>query len=418
MQKFLNTPAVKLIRNPASHLPVLAALFCLALPGSVTQAQGLFSPAITVNSEVISQYEIEQRVLLRRLLRAPGDPVSGAPRELIQDRLKLQAAAEAGIVATEEDVTTGIEDFAGRTNLTSEQFLQVLAENGIEPETMRDFVRAGITWREFVATQFLSRARPTEAEIDRAVGQTGSGGVQVLLSELIMPLTPENEEEVAAIAEEVSKITSFEAFSAAATQYSVTDTRFDGGRMNWLAINSLPPPLRPILLALKPGEVTAPLPLQNAVGLFQLRDIREVSAGNPKYAAIEYASYYIPGGRSSEALSRAKAIRDQVDSCDDLYGIAFGQPETVLDRQSQKPSEIPSDIALELAKLDPGESSTALTRNSGQTLVFLMLCGRTGELAGDASREDIANALTQQRLTAFSDSYLSQLEADAIIKEK
>ena len=58
-----------------------------------------------------------------------------------------------------------------------------------------------------------------------------------------------------------------------------------------------------------------------------------------------------------------------------------------------------------------------MTRANGQTLVFLMLCGRTAALNEDASREDVANALLQQRLNAFSQSYIEQLRADALIIE-
>ncbi len=72
-------------------------------------------------------------------------------------------------------------------------------------------------------------------------------------------------------------------------------------------------------------------------------------------------------------------------------------------------------MALELAKLDAGEVSTALTRSNGKTLVLLMLCGRTADIAAEASREQIANVLIEQRLQSFSESYLEQLRADALI---
>ena len=49
------------------------------------------------------------------------------------------------------------------------------------------------------------------------------------------------------------------------------------------------------------------------------------------------------------------------------------------------------------------EVSTTLTRNNGQTLMFLMLCNRTRDLGEDTSRVDVANALTQQRLQAFAE---------------
>ena len=173
-----------------------------------------------------------------------------------------------------------------------------------------------------------------------------------------------------------------------------------------------------MLLGLTPGEVTDPLPIPNALALFQLRDIEETSAPSPEYAAIEYAAYYMAGGRSPETLARAAKLASQVDVCDDLYGIAKGQPEAALDRGSKAPGEIPQDIAYELAKLDPGEVSTALTRSDGNTLVFLMLCGRTAALNETASREEVALQLRQQRLSGYSDSLLEELRADARISRE
>jgi peptidyl-prolyl cis-trans isomerase SurA len=87
----------------------------------------------------------------------------------------------------------------------------------------------------------------------------------------------------------------------------------------------------------------------------------------------------------------------------------------VLDRGAKKPAEIPQDIAIELAKLDPGESSTALTRASGQTLVFLMLCKRTAEANAEVSREAVVSSLRQRKLQGYADQLTEQLRADARI---
>jgi peptidyl-prolyl cis-trans isomerase SurA len=47
-----------------------------------------------------------------------------------------------------------------------------------------------------------------------------------------------------------------------------------------------------------------------------------------------------------------------------------------------------------------------------------MLCGRTAQLDEELSREDVAQALRNQRLQSFAESYLAQLRADATIVEK
>lgn len=164
--------------------------------------------------------------------------------------------------------------------------------------------------------------------------------------------------------------------------------------------------------------MTQPVPVPGAIALFQLRAIEEGKRTTPDYAAIEYAAYYIAGGRSPEALGIAKKIENRIDTCDDLYGVAKGQPAEVLERGSKKPNEIPSDIAMELAKLDKNEVSTALTRANGQTLVFLMLCDRVIDLGEDVSREDIAISIQNQRLASYAESYLAQLRSEARIVEK
>lgn len=398
-------------------LPVLAAaLMAFATPEA--QGQSLFSPAIRVNQDIVTWYELQQRQQFLELLGVPGGTEDEVRQALIDDRLRKQAMRDAGVQAAPEDVQNGIDEFAARGNLSSEQFLQLLGDAGVSQETVRDFIADQVAWRDFVSSRFISQARPSEEEIDRALGQGGGGGLQVLLSEIIIPVTPQTLAQAEALAEEISQVSGQDAFSAAAAQYSAAGTRNDGGRLDWLAISNLPPALQPVLLGLQTGEITEPLSLPNAIALFQLRGIREVATSTPNYSEIDYAMYYMPGGRSADSLARAAELRENIDTCDDLYGVAKDQPSDVLDRVTASPSEIPRDVALELAKLDANEVSTTLTRNGGQTLVFLMLCGRTRDLGEDTTRTDVANALTQQRLQAFADSLLQQLRADAIIVEE
>ncbi|KUF11957.1 peptidylprolyl isomerase [Pseudoponticoccus marisrubri] len=395
--------------------PLMTAL-ALALAPVGASAQGLFAPAIIVNEKVITGYELEQRELMLRVLNAPGNVAEVAREQLIDDRLRQQAAEDAGIRPSEEDILEGMEEFAQRANLSREEFTQALAQRGVSEQTFRDFVRAGLGWRVLVRQRFAGRSAVSEAEVDRALSAQGGGSeVRVLVSEIIMPVTPGNEAQVRARAERISQLTSPSAFSAQARRFSATATRGNGGRLPWQPLSDLPPPLQPLLLGLRPGEVTDPIPLQGAVALFQLRDIEESGYTAPEVTAVEYAAYYMPGGRSDETLARARVLEGRVDRCDDLYGVAKGQPAEVLDRGTLPPSEIPTDIAYELSKLDPGEVSTALTRANGQTLVFLMLCGRSTAISEGADRQEITLGLRNQRISQLAEGYLAQLRADARI---
>lgn len=402
ISRFLRTAAAALLLAPMAPL--------------TAPAQGLFSPAIKVDEMVITNYEINQRLAFLQVLRAPGDARKLAREQLIDDRLKMRAAQELGITVTPEQIAAGMEEFAGRANLTAEQLIGELSKLGIATETFRDFVEAGMAWREVVRVRFAGQAQVSEAEIDRAVSAGGGGSsVRVLLSEIIMPAPPPEAEAVLARAQRIAQTTSEAEFSAAARQYSATATARAGGKLPWQKIEDLPPVLRPLVLALSPGQVTDPLPIPNAVALFQLRALEETEFTRPSYSAVEYAAYYMAGGRSPQTLAQAAEIEARVDTCDDLYGVAKGQPEEVLERNALPPEQIPTDIALELAKLDAGETSTALTRAGGQTLVLLMLCGRSPATEEAPDREAVATGLRNRRVGGLTESYLEELRANARI---
>ncbi|WP_226621701.1 peptidylprolyl isomerase [Alloyangia pacifica] len=404
---------------PARFLRSVICAAGLAFAPLALSAQGLFSPAILVDEMVITNYEIQQRARMIEVLNSGGDPANLAREQLVDDRLRLQAAQDAGIEPTEEEIRDGMAEFAQRGNLSLEQFLGVLAQNGVEEQTFRDFVRAGFAWRQLVQARFQSRINVSDEEVDRALSGTGTGSnVRVLLSEIIIPIRPGTEAQVQSLAERISKYRSTAEFSSAAREYSATATRGEGGRLPWQDISDLPPVLRPLVIGLSPGEVTAPIPIQGAVALFQMRQVEESGYSAPEIASVDYATYYMAGGRSAETLAKARVLASKVDRCDDLYAFAKGQPAEVLQRQSMPPADLPTDVAYELSKLDPGEVSTALTRSNGQTLMFLMLCSRTPEVTADADRQQVSIGLRNQRLNQMAEAYLSQLRANAYIVEK
>lgn len=395
----------------------LTAAVC-GLSSIAVNAQNLFSPAATVNEAVVTNYEVQQRAQFYKAIRRLGNLEKAALEDLIEDRLKAQAAKDTGIEIDEEQLAAGLSEFAGRANLETPEFLQALAQEGVEPHTFREFVKNGLLWRGVVQTRFRGRVQISEAEIDAALGSTGQAGLRVLLSEIIVPVTPENEEKALELMTQLSELTSQKDFAAAATRFSAAGSRRNAGRLDWMPLTRLPGPLQPVILELKPGEISAPIELDNALGVFQMRGIEEMPVQKSAIAAVEYGVLRLPGGRSAETLARASEIRGDIDTCDDLYGVNFGGPDEALTIEARQPAEIPTSIALELAKLDRHEVSTALTSQDGTELLFIMLCGRTASVNEDASREDVLNALRNRRLNSYADGYLEQLRADATIDIK
>ncbi|MEM9901223.1 MAG: peptidylprolyl isomerase [Pseudomonadota bacterium] len=402
----------------------LAVAFLVALalivPAAASAQSNPFQPVISVNNFVITQWELDQRARILTLFRSPGVPAEEARRALIDERLQLDAAAQLGISVPLDAVEAGMEEFAARTDLGVEEFLAELGAAGVSEETFRDFVRAGVTWREVVSTRFGPRAQVTEAEVDRALALTSRrGGAEVLISEIIIPArNPEEAARAEAIADDISRnVTSVAGFSARAREVSAAPTRANGGRLpDPVPVSNLPPQLRAQILTLPPGGVSNPIPLAGAVAVFQLRDLRETGLAEADNVSLEFARYLIPGGGTAAASQEAARVVAAVDTCDDLFGVNKGQPDERLVIETRAVEDIPSDLALELARLDEGETSTAIVRNGTQ--VVLMLCGRTEIRDEEVDRAAVRRGLIDQRLAAYADGFLAELRADAIIREE
>ena len=394
---------------------MLIGLLLAGFGAAALAEQNPFAARILVNDAAITAYELDQRTLFLTLLRAPGDVATVAEQRLIEDKLRLQAADAAGFKPTPAEIDAGMTEFAGRASLTTEAFVKAIGEAGVAPETFRDFVTAGLAWRALVRDRFGPQASVSEADIDRALALTSQrGAVRVLLSELILPATPDVAAQSLALAKTLSRELRGETeFAIAARKYSVAPTRDLGGRIDWLPLANLPPQLAPMLLALSPGQVSEPVPVTNAIAIFLLRAIDEGGAPAPSAVSVDYAQFLIPGGHGPDALARAAALRTEVDTCGDLYLPARGLPPEQLQRLTQTMDLVPTDIGLELARLDEGESSVALER--GGSLVFLMLCSRTLVAETPPSRDEVRTRLINDKLEGLSEGYLAQLVADAHI---
>lgn len=385
---------------------------------SLTQsiaAQGMFDPVIIVDDQVITNYEYQQRRSLLNALGVQSDISQRAREDLIGDRLKVALAADAGVIATQAQIDQALEEFAARNGQSSNAVIAMLRGRGVASETLRDFLEANVVWQALVRQKYRSTISVSEAEIDAALAATGeSTNLQILVSEVVLPKIEGQEDEIRKLAEDISKLRSYEEFSNAARQFSVAGSRADGGKLDWIPLSNLPPALRPLLMSLSNGQVSEPLELPNAIALFQMRGLGETSMRSSGYSAVEYGIVTAP---SADDLAALQTVKDRALRCDDLYGLSAGIEGATIAITSQPPNDISRQESLWLARLDAGEKliETVTAADGTMQAKLVMLCSRTSIANRSASREQVLSRLQNEKLNARANSWLESMKASARI---
>lgn len=396
------------MRQTFTAATALLALALVSAPLQPAAAQSSpFAPRLLVDDKVITYYEFDQRMRFMRLLNAPGDPAQEAEKSLIEDRLRLIAADRMKLRIPAKQIDEGMAEFAARFELPVEQFVAILEANGVARETFRDFVHAGMAWREVVGAKFGPSAMASiyESDVDLALSTLAlRGTTRVLLSEIILPADKRVK------AQELSAgLKSEAAFAAAARSQSLGETAQDGGRTDWRDVGTMPQQVLGALNGLQPGQVSPPVRLSDGrYGIYLLRNIEQKDSVTPAATGVDYAILRLPGAGTPATEATLASLQARVMTCTDLN--AFGGELT---RQTVAKSALPRDVAGRLAGLDENEMSFY---KQGNIQVVLMHCSSRVKSAGEPDRNTVRTRLAERRIGGQADLYLQELRSNAHIR--
>ena len=390
----------------------IAALLLAAMAAAgPASAQGGFEPRVIVNGSAITGYEVDQRARMLQLFNAQGDLQSEALTALIDDRLRMQAAKDAKITLTDDQLRAGMTEFASRANLDADKFIAALAQGGVAYETFRDFVRAGIVWREVVRQRFAPKTEITSVQVDREIARIEQAtNVRLQVGQIVVPIVPGQEPASLARARAIrARILKPQDFAVLARENTAAGFRSALGSVK---PEDLPEAARDRIRALQVGQVTQPTVIDGTVRIYQLQGGSETPGAKARGKKVDYAEFLLPGDMTGSA--EAAKIRARVDRCDDLNAVAKGLRADRLTRRTVAEGALPRDVAERVSLLDPGESTDF---QRGPARVFLMLCARVPDLDPGPQREVVRAQLLNQQLAAAAETYLQKLRSDALIRQ-
>ena len=433
-------PAAALAQAAPAPAPSLAAQMpsAAAAPTAAAGPRPLTEGvAAVINDEIISTYDLRQRIRLLIVSTGVQPTEQNLPqierealRALVDERLqeqelrRVEEKQKFKVFPTDKEIDAEIEDMAKSYNVRGPQLMKSLQGAGIEPATLRDQLRVQLGWRRYVGGRFRDNVHVGEGQISAALTRFNASAAkpQYLVSEVFLDAARIGGQQQAldGAKQLVEQMRSQGApFAAVARQFSALPTAANGGDAGWLVAGEMPAALEPAIEALKPGQISDPIPVHDGVYIVQLREKRAGSAANMldlKQAAVAL-NKDAPATEVASAQAKLVTLRSEVHGCDQLEaqankvtGVVAGDlGETSLD-------DLSPDFRTAIDGLKPGEISQPV--RTAQGLHVIAVCGRHVGGGKEPTRADIENRIYGEQLSMIARRFLRDLRNSAAIENR
>jgi peptidyl-prolyl cis-trans isomerase SurA len=141
----------------------VACMFAALTASNLARAQQV---ALIVNGDVITTYDIEQRMKFVQLSTRKPAARNEVVEELIDEKLKVQIGQRYKIEIPDSEVDASYAEMAHRmNNMTPQQLTQVLAQGGVDATTLKARIRADTIWQNIVRGKFQGDLQVRETDI-------------------------------------------------------------------------------------------------------------------------------------------------------------------------------------------------------------------------------------------------------------
>ncbi|MDZ7712630.1 MAG: peptidylprolyl isomerase [Rhodovibrio sp.] len=414
------------MRRFFSRLTGFLALIVLTI-GAVqpAAAQQSLRAAAVVNDQVISQLDVEMRMRLV-MLSAGISPQEAnrarlrdqVMRNLINERLQLQAAERFGFSVSEEEIDQAVQRVARNNDMSADQFLSILRQNNVTVGTFREQLRANLAWQKVIQNRLARDVTISDEDIDDALARYRSrqGERQYRVREIFLAVDDEQDlPRVRQTAQRLmQQLRQGAEFGALARQFSQAPTAADNGVIGWVTPENLPEPVAERVTEMQPGQLAGPVRGYGGLHIVNLMDTRVLSRGNE---TVELRQLFkpVPEDADAEAVTEAKQrlqqLAEPAQGCGNFDTLADDTDAArTSDLGEVKMSALPDNIRPKVADLPLETPSEPLQVAGGYAV--LMVCERSGGI----DRQQIRQNLQQERLNMLAQRYMRDLRRQANIE--
>jgi peptidyl-prolyl cis-trans isomerase SurA len=142
--------------------PAALAAVLLAVCSFGARAQQVL---VLVNGDPITYFDVEQRMKLVSISGQKSPDRQATIQELIDEKLKIQLQKKFMIEGMDQDVESAFANMARRMRTTPAGFTEQLAKSGIGTGTLKQRIRAEITWTQIVRGRFQSTLQVSDKDV-------------------------------------------------------------------------------------------------------------------------------------------------------------------------------------------------------------------------------------------------------------
>ncbi len=404
-------------KNTLIILMLITSLFGKEILAQETQAI-----SVIVNDEVISRYDVNQRV--RLILVTSGIPPTEenlkrietqSVKALINERIQLQEASKLEVPESQEEIQLMLDRIARGNQTTSEDIIENITSQGVKVDTLISQIKSELLWNKIVRGRFGSYINISDDEINIVYNRTieSINKIQFDISEIFIGFEDEREEkESKELADKlVEQLKNDIAFEPVAQQFSQAPSSGQGGRIGWVSEGQLDQEIITGIENLLSSSISKPIKTVNGYYIIKVNGRSEEGGKNPMKNQYNLTSVTF----SKEDKDSANDFSENFVSCKRLESLLENYNEKEInvigDRLLQ---ELPTELHDELLKKDAGD--TLSPRLSEETIDIILICDRKDDIGVQVNKNTIEDNIYSQKLGMMSRRHLRDLRRDAVIE--
>ncbi len=406
----------------------IALLMASALFGSAA-AQSVHRIAAIVNDEVVSAFDVQQRIALVILSTGlPNDRQTQRRlrpqvlRTLIDERLQLQEAQRLNIKVNQGDIDRATERIENQNDIPSGGLTDMLRRRGVTRDAFVQQITAAIAWSKLVQGRLRPTVTVSDEEVQQVVDrlEASVGETEYRVLEIFLSVdSQEYDEEVRRTGLRLAEqIRGGARFSAIAREFSQGVTAAVGGDMGWVQPEQLPQEISAALEQMDTGRVSSPVRSTGGYYILLLRKKREIGGANVDRVKVKLKQILLPIDRDDDVgaiLAQAVKLRERLTSCAEVEKMV----ETLGSQDSGDLGEVlitdlPEKIRAAVVDLQPDQVSEPVQTAVG--IHLFAVCGRSGDRPQASKTAVVRSDLGNRRLSMLARRYLRDLRRDAVVE--